>query len=179
MRLLLPLLLAACGPAEPENLDGGLADAGLSGSFRIGTGTGQPGYLPLTDGQELVLEPGAQGGFHVYLNLRLDQDAANSVGTTPIVAGEARRTVDNRLVSRLTDRRVELEPQGVEFDTASNVLLFMCPAPAGVPVADQELQIELRVSTDRGGPAIKGMLRFTPRCPQGAQAEFCRNICFG
>lgn len=169
------LVASACGtdppdpPPPPTNL-----------KLEIGTGAadGAPGFLPITDGQELTLEPGAQGGFHVFVNVRLDQDGVSAVGDFPIIAREARRVATGQLVSK-AQHKVRLTPGGANFDTEKSIPLFLCPTPVGIPVADEMLELKVEVRATEEGAPVTGTIRFTPRCPAGDQNTFCQRICFG
>jgi len=188
-RLSLPLLvvtLCACGPG-PDLPDGGL-DGGSSqlGELFIGTATSTSSnpktlvYAPIADGAELELEPGAQGGFHVFLHLRVDDFAIENMGARPLVQRWARRVDTGELVSRAkrTHAFVPTEQNGLmELETA--VPLFLCPTPVGIEVADQPLDLEVKISADEDSEGVQGTLRFTPRCPNDDQNQFCLNICFG
>lgn len=169
------LALTACGteppdpPPPPPNFN-----------LAIGTGAagGTPGFLPISDGQELTLEPGAQGGFHVYVNVRLDPDGVGAVGDFPIIAREARRVSTGQLVSK-AQHKVRLTAGGNNFDTEKSIPLFLCPTPVGIPVADEMLELKVEVRATEDGDPITGTIRFLPRCPAGDQNTFCQRICFG
>ena len=54
------------------------------------------GFAPIVDGSDFVLEPGAQGGFHVWVNLRVhglageyyvERDAVDAVGHIVTIIG--------------------------------------------------------------------------------------------
>lgn len=176
-------VFAGCGGGEPIGpADAGLAppDGGLL-ELDIGTGRldGNPGFVPVEDGADLVLSPGSQGGFHVFVNLRIGSDLAAAVGTRPMVRREARRVRDGVLVSR-TQRFEDFGERGGAYQTLGSLRLFLCPTPIGVEVADErlELEVELAPSAEASAAAV-GTLRFTPVCPENEQAEFCRQICFG
>ena len=177
-RLIVPALtlvtLCACGGGAPPIPPG----EGLQ--IGTGVGGGTAGYSPLEDGVELTLEPGAQGGFHVYIQVQADAAIIRRMGERPLVRRTARRDPSGELVSR-SSRTQAFVPSGeadkVQLDSASP--LFLCPTPIGIPVADETLLLEVEISADEDTPGVKGTLRFIPRCPTDNQAEFCRNICFG
>lgn len=78
--LLLPLSIGACGgacgprfPSPPEPSAACLSDAPPAGGEEaviVGRGQGAS-FTPLMEGEELLLERGAQGGQHFFLTLRL------------------------------------------------------------------------------------------------------------
>lgn len=156
-------------------------------SVHIGTATpsqtdpAQLVYLPLEDDTELTLEPGAQGGFHVFMHLRVEEAAIAGMGERPLVQRWARRVDTEELVSRAKRTHafvpVPGDPSMLELDAA--VPLFLCPTPIGIAVGDQPLNLRILISSDEDSPGLEAEVRFTPRCPKGDQAEFCRNICFG
>ncbi len=175
--LLLAGLLAATA-CDPEPPDPPPPPASLNLAIGTGAADGTPGFLPITDGQELTLEPGAQGGFHVFVNVRLDQDGVTVVGDFPIIAREARRVATGQLVSK-AQHKVRLTPGDTHFDTEKSIPLFLCPTPVGIPVADELLELKVEVRATEDSAPITGTIRFTPRCPGGDQNTFCQRICFG
>lgn len=151
------------------------------GPVDIGTGAlnGEPGFLPFTSGEELQLAPGSQGGFHVFINLRLDSAIVDEVSDFPLIRRLGRRVDTGELVTR-TVRRERLAPRGSFYETEGSLRLFLCPTPIDIEVANQAIELEVEVSPpDEGGPRATGKVRFTPICPDDEQADFCRNICFG
>jgi len=54
--LILVLALLGCGPPEPT----------------VDIGTGESSFEPLTDGQDVTLVRGSQGGHHMWMSLRVD-----------------------------------------------------------------------------------------------------------
>lgn len=166
---------AACDPVEPPP-----PPPPPSLNLAIGTGApdGTAGFVALTDEQTLTLEPGAQGGFHVYVNVRLDQDGLNAVGDFPIIAREARRVATGQLVSK-AQHKVRLVTTDDGVDTEKSIPLFLCPTPVGIPVADELLELKVEVRASESSAPITGTIRFMPKCPTGDQGGFCQRICFG
>lgn len=172
MRLAVALaaFVVGCGGVEPLPLDG----------VEIGTGAldGSPGFVIFAPGTDLTLAPGSQGGFHVFINLQLSSEVAEAAGELPVVSRVARRVSDGVLVSR-TSRRVTLVDQEGVSQTEASLPLFLCPTPIGIVVGDEEIRLEVEVSSPDGIVHGRGEATFVPRCPGGDQAQFCRNICFG
>jgi hypothetical protein len=176
--LLLPLLVAACGGSAPP--DAGTGHLYIGTAVGMGTDPAALTYAPLEDNTELTLEPGAQGGFHVYLHLRVDEFAIADMGDRPLLQRWARRVDTNDLVSRAKRTHAFVpsdEPGILEVDRP--IPLFLCPTLIDIAVANEPLELEIELSKDEMSPPLKANIRFTPRCPEGDQKQFCRNICFG
>src|SRR5688572_3267954 len=84
--LLLASSLAACGADEDPVVT--VAELLAGGANTDGTG-----FIDVTEGQDAELVAGAQGGFHVWVNVRV-QGAAGALG----LVREARRADDGELV---------------------------------------------------------------------------------
>lgn len=149
-------------------------------SIEIGTGAldGSAGFQSFTDGADLTLAPGSQGGFHVFVNFRVGAELADAMGEIPVVTRRARRVSDGVLVSRNT-RRVSFRASDGGAETEASLPLFLCPTPIGVEVGDELIRLEVEVATPDGEILGTGEATFVPRCPADAQAAFCANICFG
>ncbi len=159
---------AACGESEAPGF-----------SLEIGAGEedGGPGFLPLEAGAQLALVAGPQGGFHVYMNLRVQgDDAAVAFGPNPIVRRAARRSSDGALIQRATRREPFIETVG-GFDTSPSLLVILCPTPPGVPIADQTIALDVSVSPPDGGPGVSARAEFVPVCRENT--DFCAALCFG
>jgi hypothetical protein len=70
-----------------------------------------------------------------------------------------------------TTFRSEIGEGGV---LSREVPVFLCPAPVGISVADEPLEVRVKVSSDAIGEAS---VAFVPRCPTGDHADFCAQIC--
>ena len=120
-------------------------------------------------GGEVVLEPGAQGGFHVWMAFRA---AGMQPGRVSLVR-RARRLSDGKGVLNLT-QPAEVGAEG----SGGPVPMFMCPSPIGLSVIDAPIVFELRVFEGADEKA-HGEVTLTPRCPEGEQRAFCERICTG
>lgn len=176
--LLAALALTACGSGTVEPPPPG--DFVVSVGAGVGDDPSSLTYAPLEPGAELVLEPGAQGGFHVFIQVQVDAAHVDGMGDRPFIRRLARRDTTGELVSR-SERTQPLVPSSedgtLELENAQP--LFLCPTPIGIPVADETLRLEVEIAPDKDTPGVKGELFFIPRCPAGDQNEFCNNICFG
>ena len=124
-------------------------------------------FVALQDGAELELVPGAQGGFHVSIRLRVS-------GFDPSAMVEVDRDTrrdDTRDLVASTSFRSAIGDGGL---LAREVPVFLCPAPVGISIADEPLEVSVKVSSDAIG---KASLAFVPRCPIGDEADFCDRIC--
>lgn len=166
--------LAAFGCAEP--VEEPEPSPPLPGELEAGVAVDGQGFTTVGESAEFTLEPGAQGGFHIWVNLRL-----LGVSGELYVEREARRVVDGELVSKAI-RQYLLVPDDALSDWWENpdpMPSFLCPAPLGLQVNDQELLFDVRVTTEDGAVMAADQMTLTARCPDGAQAEFCLDICSG
>jgi hypothetical protein len=139
----------------------------------LGTLGADGGFAALAGDQTLV--PGAQGGFHVWLEYEITGMAAGQVN----VLRTARRISDGKLILKTTNQ-VMVQPDPSGFWMTPNALPnFMCPAPIGVQVNDQPIHFELQISDDAGNLLATGTADATPHCPDGDQHDFCVMICSG
>jgi hypothetical protein len=172
---LLGLATALCGctgagPATAAHLE--LGRVGASAEF-----------APYADGTDVELVPGAQGGFHVWLDLRVIGMPGDSLSVTRT----ARRLSDEAWVLRSNPDRVSLAPAVADGTrtTVEPMRMFMCPSPVGVSVIEQPLVFH--VTADGGPPdssgasvgSVQGTVTLVPHCPKGPQQAFCNSICSG
>lgn len=157
--LLLTGLGLACG-AEPD-------PPPLPPDATVELGRMEESFAPLADGVDLELIPGAQGGFHVEIALWVD---GFDPSLTVEVLRDTRRDDTGDLVAT-TSFHSEIGEDGI---LSRAVPVFLCPAPVGISVADQPLEVRVKVSSDAVGEAA---VAFVPRCPSGDQADFCDRIC--
>jgi hypothetical protein len=157
------LVFAACAPeTDPPPPPITVPKTGT-----VEIGRMEESFVSLEDGVELELIPGAQGGFHVDIALRV---GGFDLGREVQVKREARRDDTGELVSSTIFRSM-IGEGGVLL---RQVPVFLCPAPVGVSVRDEPLDLRVEVSSDAIGEAS---VAFTPRCPAGDQADFCDQIC--
>lgn len=172
-------LLAACGggPTHPPPPPTDTAHLSIGAGEESGAS-----FTEIADGQDLELVPGAQGGFHIFLNVRIDASKMRPGVDTVVLDRQARRKATGELVSTAKRRApLILSSDGgfVQGDRAFT--MFLCPTPIGVPIRDQLLILWVRALADEADdrPLAEGTLQLRPRCPAGAQAEFCARICSG
>ena len=134
------------------------------------------GFVELDDGADAVLVPGAQGGFHVWINLRV-----HGVTGRLFVVREARRKSDGALVLAGSRQLLEVpgDAMGDWWENPAAAPSFMCPAPVGLRVFDEELVFRATLTDEDGRVMAEDDLVLVPRCPQDEHAEFCATICAG
>jgi hypothetical protein len=175
MRIASSLLLAALvlasigcdagdGPVLPSELEVGSAN--LSGD----------GFIEVVDGMDVELAPGAQGGFHVWLNLRVLAAEGELY-----VEREARRVSDDALILRGQPQFIEVPAAAMEdwWESPYASPAFMCPSPIGIKVFDEPIRYHVTLTNLDGEILAEDEVVLTPRCPVGEQAEFCTEICSG
>lgn len=172
--LLGSLFAVACGAAGGEDQ----ADAGFS-SGEMWLGGADPdgqGFVELVSGADAELIPGAQGGFHVWIGVRVQKAAGHLY-----IEHQARRQFDGALVLA-GSRRVLDVPEDAMTDWWQSPFAapsFMCPAPVGLRVVDEPLVFSSILSTEDGQVIARDELVLVPRCPVGEYAAFCAQICSG
>jgi hypothetical protein len=158
--------LGACG-----DLAG--TDALLVAGSAAADGTG---FAEVVPGADVELVPGSQGGFHVWIGVRVHGEAG-----LLLLEREARRDRDDALVLRGVAQAIEVPGDAVvgwwESPTASPA--FMCPSPLGLQVYDEEIRFAIRLLDGAGQVLAEDELRLTPRCPTGDHHQFCLDICSG
>jgi hypothetical protein len=154
-------------PGGPGAPDGSAAELALLAPGADGT------LGPISDGSEVTLVPGAQGGFHVWLGYRLRGVPAGETA----IERDADRVSDGAVVLRYLDA-VDVEPGGDGwFAPASPVPMFMCPTPIGLSILGVPIAYRLRVLDDAGAERAAARVTLVPRCPDGNAA--CARICAG
>lgn len=135
------------------------------------------GFIPVDDGTEVELIPGSQGGFHVWLGIRV-----HGVTGKVYLEREARRLHDDVLVFRGIPRAVDIPAEAMDewWQPDAATPAFMCPSPIGVQVHDQELVFDVSLTDEQGAVLATDQLILLPRCPEDADdAAFCYQICAG
>lgn len=124
-------------------------------------------FVPFTDGQDVTLVEGAQGGFHVWVVYAY----AGAIGVEVTLARDAHRAVDGAIVLR-TSAQVTTVAQ------SDPLPMFMCPSPVGLSVIDQPIDYALAMTDAEGNTLAAGSITLVPHCPEGA-VDFCMRICTG
>ncbi|WP_428263187.1 hypothetical protein [Haliangium sp.] len=152
---------------------------GSDGDVELLAGTSDAngnGFVEVDDGTPLTLIPGAQGGFHIWLNMRV-----RGVSGRLYVERQARRVSDDALVFRgllqLVDVPAEADTEWWESPIAAPA--FMCPSPIGIQVFDEPLRFEVHLLDSDENLLATDAVVIIPRCPEDDQAEFCQDICAG
>jgi hypothetical protein len=186
MRLCCPAavaLFAACSGASGTD-DMQAADAQATGTLALGTVDvaryGDQRWVDLTDGQQVTLVPGAQGGFHVWVLYRT-QGISGRVQVSRIADrvpadGSARQRV-------LTTTGVLTIPSSDPWQTPDPIPSFMCPTPIGVSVLDAPIELSVRISpeSDASTTLAQSTVRILEQCPPVTDSthDFCLKICQG
>lgn len=164
------VLHAACDSSEP--VDGTL----LIGTAPSSDGTGN--FVEVSNGGDILLHPGAQGGFHIYVHVRLDNESLARMEGQPLLERTARVVQNGLLASRASNRVNMMIPSSTDgfSELEQSIPLFLCPTPVDVTVANEPILLEIE-ATGEEGVSVQGSLEVIPRCPDDAQGEFCRRIC--
>ena len=173
-------LASACGPGPAPVV--GAPDMTQAMVLPVQLGTiadpahADSAFVALADGQDATLVEGAQGGFHVWLKLRV------AGGPRTLMLGKtAYRVSDNALVLR-TSGALDVGAPGPagtwELPTATP--MFMCPSPVGIKVIDTPIRYEITL-TDGTNTVAHGQVTLTPHCPAtpAETTAFCNRICVG
>lgn len=182
MALWIGLLAIGCGNG-PGTVEIDAAPAIDAGRVELEAGTSGAdgtGYVATDDGTDVFLVPGAQSGFHVWLNVRV-----RGIAGELMIERAARRQRDNVLVFRGLPQRMEVPDTALDDWWESPVAspAFMCPSPIGIKIFDETLVFEVRLldpDAEEGAPPLaEDTLVLIPHCPEDEQAEFCVSICSG
>lgn len=145
---------------------------------------GDDRYVPIENGQDAELAPGAQGGFHVWLHYKLSGMNGRLV-VKRIADRVTLKDGGEKLDRVLTTEGVQVVPAGVqEWQTKEPLPNFMCPTPLGINIIDQLIEMKVVVE-DMGGRTLgQARSRVRVRCPgtvenPDPQREFCLRICSG
>jgi hypothetical protein len=167
--LFLGLSLAACGggeepvPTEAELLAGTTHPDGT-------------GFLDVVEGADAELVAGAQGGFHVWLKVRV-----HGVSGAFALLREARRADDEELVLRALEQPLEVPEDAMTgwWEQPTAVPSFMCPTPIGIGIVDRPIRIQVRLVDEADALLGEDDVTVTPRCAAGTNEQWCYDICSG
>lgn len=171
------IVVACLGLAACEVEDGGVDPQPLEGEVEAGGAMlDGNGFVALLDGADAELVPGAQGGFHVWINVRVQ-----GVAGPLYLERTARRVSDDALVLAGSRRALEIPDDAMDswWESPEATPSFMCPSPIGIKVFDQELTFTVRVLDRDDAVLAEDELIVVPRCPTGEHADFCARICSG
>lgn len=164
-------LLACTGtPGEEEELP-------LIADLQIGLSeSGSEGFVEVDDGADVVLASGAQGGFHVWTAPRFRGAAG-----TLYLERQARRVSDGTLMLRASTLVIDVPIDAMSdwWRDQQAVPSFMCPAPVGLQAFDTEVEFTFELRNEDEELLATDRLVLVPRCPEGEEGEFCRDVCSG
>ncbi|MSP58991.1 MAG: hypothetical protein EXR72_01395 [Myxococcales bacterium] len=167
---LLTVAVAACGTG-----DGGKWVPSGPGQITLGSIAKDGTWKSLSDGEEVKLEPGAQGGFHVWMKFRAHDVPPGDL----TMLRTARRLTDNKLVLKSSGAQKMGAPgdDGL-WELPAAVPMFMCPSPIGLSVVDLPIVFSIVLQDPAGKTIAENEITLLPRCPDDARA-FCEKICTG
>ena len=154
----------------------GCGQAQLPPSIKVIVETaGADGVTPQALTADSTLTAGAQGGFHVWLNLKVTGAKADATRIKHTI----RRKSDGVLFST-GDRTLRIGEPGPDgsWETSPAWPAFLCPSPLGVNVLGETAVIKLELSTVAGEVLGSGEVTTKFTCP-AAQQTFCDSICKG
>ena len=124
---------------------------------------------------ESTLTAGAQGGFHVWLDVRFTGAKAERTRVKHTV----RRKSDGVLFST-GERTLDVGAAGPEgfWESSPAWPAFLCPSPLGINILGEPAVIKLEVSTVDGTLLGTAEANTQFSCP-AAQQAFCESICRG
>jgi hypothetical protein len=165
------LLFAAClagaiGCDAPQP-----GPANSTASLTLGGAAADGSFTALTDGETVSLVPGAQGGFHVWMNWRLDGAPAGDA----TLERTAHRVSDDAIVLRVTGD-VTLANDSDASD--GPIPMFMCPTPIGISVLGEPIIYRLTFRDGSAAEIAHQEVTLVPRCPDD-DLKFCQQICTG
>jgi hypothetical protein len=172
MKLLTLVVLAGCASEGATFPDAPGADAGSVALVLGTTATDGSGFFPLAGDQTLV--SGSQGGFHVWLKVRVGH-----AGGALTLHRTARRVADDRLILDTQGAVLVEAGDGGTWEMPSAIPSFMCPTPIGVAVRDQAIRLVATLLDEGGATLATASAEFTPHCPDGAELQHCLDICSG
>ena len=156
--VLLAVLGLGCGPSRALKVI--VESAGLDGT------------QPQPMAADSTLTPGSQGGFHVWVNVRL----TGATAARTRIKHTIRRKSDGTLFS--TGERTVDVVAGETWESSPAWPAFVCPSPLGINILNVPAVIKLELSTIEGVALGSGEATTTFACP-AAQQAFCESICQG
>jgi hypothetical protein len=171
--LVLPLAALVLGAAGGCGAEGMMPPPGMI-PMTLGSIHDDGSFAPLTDGQDVTLVEGSQGGFHVWMKFRVHGMPPGDVD----IARTAHRADTGDSVLRTTGT-ITIGPPDAngDWELPMAATMFMCPTPIGVRVADERIVYEIMLSL--GADEVShASISLVPRCP-AAQLDFCMKICTG
>jgi len=153
----------------------------IQGPVAVDLGTGPEdgqGYLPMTDGQMVPLTFGAQGGFHVWTNIRVRnvcfsqmrfKRTATWIETGQLVSFSAEQ------LSLVAASDPQLAAQGWgELPTSRP--MFMCPNQFGLTIPGHMVRMEVEI-TDKDGRMGMAQHVVVPMCQNNSFIQACMCQC--
>jgi hypothetical protein len=166
------LLIVACsGGAEEIPVDP------LPAAMQIGvSAVGSEGFVAAQDGDEAILAPGSQGGFHLWTAPRFQ----GAMGTH-YLDREARRVEDGVLVLRASRLVLDIPEDAMDqwWRDEQAFPSFMCPPPIGIQIYDSEIEFHFTLRTEDEELVAEDKLILMARCPEGEDGTYCRSTCEG
>ena len=171
LALIATLLVACTDGGDGEIVEPTIAD------MEIGVAAnGSEGFVSVDDGDETELAPGAQGGYHVWTAPRFK----GAMGTL-YLDRQARRVEDGLLVLRASRLVLEVPEDAMDswWRDEQAFPSFMCPPSLGIQIYDSEIEFTFELLNEDEELLATDSLVLIPRCPEGDEGEFCREICKG
>jgi hypothetical protein len=148
---ILTLLLLGCGEVEE-----GACVTRSDATFQLGTG--QDAFVPLSDGSELRMTRGTQGGCHLTLAFLTDGFA----GEETLVRYRLDNLIDGREII-VSQQFVRLEPAGMGRCRATNFAAFLVePWEA----EDDRIRVEVKLEEEADGRSDTQSVEVVARWPE-------------
>lgn len=168
------LAIVICGCSEPRAAAVDAASTPDTPLAQLTLGTAAvdgDGFSPLLGDQTLVAGP--QGGFHVWLKLRVVGFPAGPAtlhrSASAVATGASLLDIDSGI-------QVGAAADG-SWEQPSPLPLFLCPTPAGVSIIDQMVRADIAL-TSAGLDQLTATTTFTAHCPDDAHTA-CIELCSG
>jgi len=128
-----------------------------------------------SDGQDVTLVEGAQGGFHVWMQYAVQ---GLQPGTVTLERSATRASDGAVVLVYRGDVDVGAPDAGGWWTAPAPIPMFMCPSPIGIGVIDTPIDYALRLLGDGDVELGRAAISLVPHCPED-QADFCTRICSG